>query len=124
MVSVTGDERGQMIVLTGFIVSLIILLLAGGLYSTHTPHLEDVELDDAGYIFTDVKRQYGFVIDDIYPGTWDEMDEYEQQMVTYCTIHGYSLVFVHGTLDDTSATVTFIFSDGRSRYEETVTYSF
>ncbi|MBN1762628.1 MAG: hypothetical protein JW878_06100 [Methanomicrobia archaeon] len=137
------DNGGQVILITGFIITIAIIAFATIYYSTGMAGQRTIreEQGDIGFVFIDVRDTYGHVLQDVstnvtdiddprnpFNGTTrDVLNIHELQMKRLVNRRGYFLVFGHAPEDYNAssriANVTIRLSDGTSVYEDEVRYN-
>jgi len=123
------SEKAQIITLAGVIMALTIVLLAIVVNTAAISGQKAItqEVDDAHYVFKNVRDVYGDVL---WQASSDGSDPFENNtlmsaelnMTKMCNAHGYSLIFTDKSYDGVNALVKIIFSDGETMYRDTVKY--
>ena len=132
-----SDSSGQIIVLTGFVIAVIIVGMGGVLYSAassghqKTPHQTDVSFD----YFDNIRKEYGVAMMvssdegklDPFNLSHSVLPQFEDKMKTIVESHGYIVNFswINGSYSNLNkvASVNILFSDGNKLFNDTVTYN-
>lgn len=128
------NEKGQVIALAGFAISLSIVIFATVFFSAGMVGQRSIEqqTDGIAYVFNDVKSTYGRVLKEISnEGTADPFDgdnftklgNSESQMEKLTNKRGYILIFSGHNSAVPLANVTITLFDGETKYIDTVTYN-
>ncbi len=128
------NEKAQIITLAGVIIALTIVLLAIVINTAAISGQRTVtqEVDDAHYVFKNVRDVYGDVLwqassDGFDPFKNDSLKSAEVDMTKMCNAHGFSLLFKDKFYDNSvnppTAAALLIFSDGDTMYKDRVTYT-
>jgi hypothetical protein len=128
------NDRGQIIILAGFILAIGIIFFSVILHSAAFAGHQTIaqETTDVNYDFKCLKNTYGYVLRTVSNrGTQNPFDSaelagYENQMARLYALEGYGITFAHSAGDYNSnaktAKATISLSDGETIYIETVTY--
>jgi len=123
------SERAQIITLAGVIIALTIVLLAIVINTAAISGQRAItqEVDDAHYVFKNVRDVYGDVLRQVSSDGGDPFDNSrltsaELNITRMCNAHGFSVLFKDKIYDGFNATAKIIFSDGETTYRDNVVY--
>lgn len=131
------DSSGQMILLIGFIIALVIIGMGSMVYSiaNSNPYTTQKHSSmDAYYSFIDIREEYGMILKfGSGSGAYSPFNPsnttvrgFETSMTDMMASHGYVLNFTWGPyLNNTppTAEATIQLFDGKNRFEDTLTYN-
>lgn len=131
MIQMIKDERGQIILLAGFILAVGIIFFSIILHTAAFAGHRTIEQEtcDVNFDFKRMKDAYGTILREVSnfgaknPFVEPQLTTHEKQIIELYALEGYAVTFVHGVYNDTAktATVQIIFSDGETTFIETVT---
>lgn len=135
LVQMIKDERGQIILLAGFILAVGIISFSIVLHTAAFAGHLTIEQETCGvnHDFKSLKSTYGTILREVSalgaknPFAEPQLSQltiHENQLIGLYALEGYAVTFVHVRYDGTArtATVQIIFSDGETTFTETVTY--
>ena len=132
------DSSGQMLLLIGFVIALVIIGMGSMVYSlaNSNPYTTQKHSSmDAYYSFIDIREEYGMILKfGSCSGAYSPFNlsnttvrDFESSMTDMMASHGYILNFTRGDsyLNNSppTAEATIQLFDGNNRFEDTLTYN-
>jgi len=132
------DSSGQMLLLIGFIIALVIIGMGSMVYSlaNSNPYTTQKHSSmDAYYSFIDIREEYGMILKlgsasgaySPFNSSNTTVRDFETSMTDMMASHGYILNFTRGAPDLNNtlpiAEATIQLFDGKNRFEDTLTYN-
>ncbi len=135
--ALSGDSSGQMILLSGFIIALIIIGMGSMINSlaNSNPYTTQKHSSmDAYYSFIDIREEYGMILKlgsgsgaySPFNSSNTTVRDFESRMTDMMASHGYILNFIWSPyLNNTppTAEATIQLFDGKNRLEDTLSYN-
>lgn len=134
--SLSRDSGGQMILLIGFIIALVIIGMGSMVYSLASSNPQSTQKHssmDAYHSFINIREEYGMILKFVsdsgayspFNSSNTTIKDFESNMNATMASHGYILTFTWGPYFNNippTAEVTILLFDGMNRFEDTVTY--
>ncbi|MDF1532218.1 MAG: hypothetical protein P1P72_07885 [ANME-2 cluster archaeon] len=131
------DSGGQMLLLIGFIIALVIIGMGSMVYSLASSNPQSTQRHssmDAYYSFIDIREEYGMILKfgsgsgaySPFNSSNTTIKNFEQNMNSTMASHGYILAFTWGPYFNNvppTAKATILLFDGKNRFEDTITYN-
>lgn len=132
------DSSGQMILLIGFIIALVIIGMGSMIYSLANSNPYNTQKHssmDAYYSFINIREEYGMILKlgsgsgaySPFNSSNTTVRSFETSMIDIMASHGYILNFtwrdpdINNTSPTAKATIQLF--DGKNRFEDTLTYN-
>ncbi|MCL7412102.1 MAG: hypothetical protein M8353_00590 [ANME-2 cluster archaeon] len=130
------DSSGQMMLLIGFIIALVIIGMSSMVYSLASSNPQSTHKHssmDAYYSFINIREDYGMILKFVsnsgayspFNSSNTTIKDFESNMNSTMASHGYILTFTRGPYFNNmppTAEATILLFDGKNRFEDTVTY--